>query len=181
MVEGEGSAWADRGFFVVEVACKGAAGDEIEVVVDCDGEGQGVGIEDCTLLSRAISDRLADLLPHPVVDGVEQDPDFALTVMSAGLGQPIRLGRQLRKLMARAQAADKQPRVDLLFKTGRKLTGVVLSGVECGAADELPSRIEVTYEVRELLPGKKRKERVQKQEQVAWNDLKAVTEYFEFK
>lgn len=181
VVEGEGSVWAERGFFVVEVACKGAAGDDIEVVVDCDGEGQGVGIDDCALLSREISDRLVAVLPHPVVEGVEEEPDFSLTVMSAGLGQPIRLGRQLRKLMKRASAADKLPRVDVLFKSGRKLSGVVLNGVKCGAAGETPTAIEVTYEVKELLPGKKRKETVQKEEQLAWDDLKTVTEYFDFK
>lgn len=181
VVEGEGSAWAERGFFVVEVACKGAAGDDIEVVVDCDGEGQGVGIDDCALLSREISDRLVSALPRPVVKGVEEDPDFSLTVMSAGLGQPIRLGRQLQKLITRALAADKLPRVDVLFKSGRKLPGVVLSGVGYGGEEDTPTAIEVMYEVKELLPGKKRKETVQKQEQLAWDDLKAVTEYFEFK
>ena len=45
----------------------------------------------------------------------------------------------------------------------------------------MPTAIEVMYEVKELLPGKKRKETVQKQEQLAWDDLKAVTEYFDFK
>ena len=78
-------------------------------------------------------------------------------------------------------AADKLPRVDVLFKSGRKLSGVVLSGVGYGVEGEVPTAIEVMYEVKELLPGKKRKETVQKQEQLAWDDLKAVTEYFDFK
>ena len=182
VVEGENSAWAEKGFFVVDVLCKGAAGDEIEVSLDCDGEQTGVGIEDCAQISREIGERLVERLPKNTVDGVEQDADFSLTVMSAGLGQPLRLGRQYQKLMRRALERESLPRVDVLFKDGRKLNGAVLCGIGYGGGDaDCPSAIEVMYEVKELLPGKKRKELVEKHEQIALEETKAVTEYFEFK
>ena len=182
VVEGENSAWAEKGFFVVDVLCKGAAGDEIEVSLDCDGEQTGVGIEDCAQISREIGERLVERLPKTTVDGVEQEADFSLTVMSAGLGQPLRLGRQYQKLMRRALERESLPRVDVLFKDGRKLNGAVLCGIGYGGGDaDCPSVIEVMYEVKELLPGKKRKELVEKHEQIALEETKAVTEYFEFK
>ena len=182
VVEGENSAWAEKGFFVVDVLCKGAAGDEIEVSLDCDGEQTGVGIEDCAQISREIGERLVERLPKITVDGVEQETDFSLTVMSAGLGQPLRLGRQYQKLMRRALERESLPRVDVLFKDGRKLNGAVLCGIGYGGGDaDCPSAIEVMYEVKELLPGKKRKELVEKHEQIALEETKAVTEYFEFK
>lgn len=182
VVEGENSAWAEKGFFVVDVLCKGAAGDEIEVSLDCDGEQTGVGIEDCAQISREIGERLMERLPKTTVDGVEQEADFSLTVMSAGLGQPLRLGRQYQKLMRRALERESLPRVDVLFKNGRKLNGAVLCGIGYGGGDaDCPSAIEVMYEVKELLPGKKRKELVEKHEQIALEETKAVTEYFEFK
>ena len=182
VVEGENSAWAEKGFFVVDVLCKGAAGDEIEVSLDCDGEQAGVGIEDCAQISREIGERLVERLPKTIVDGVEQEADFSLTVMSAGLGQPLRLGRQYQKLMRRALERESLPRVDVLFKDGRKLNGAVLCGIGYGGGDaDCPSAIEVMYEVKELLPGKKRKELVEKHEQIALEETKAVTEYFKFK
>ncbi|MCC8062898.1 MAG: hypothetical protein LIO68_06625 [Rikenellaceae bacterium] len=190
VVEGESSPWAERGFFVVDIACKGGAAgvDEIEVAVDGDGtdsEGRllGVGIDDCAVLNREISTKLAEVLPGTVTDGVVEEADFSLTVMSAGLGQPLKLGRQYQKLMRRALAGDALPRVDVLFKDGRKLVGSVLCGIgyDNDAAEDVPSAIEVMYEVKELLPGKKRKEVVERREQVALADTKAVTEHFEFK
>lgn len=188
VVESESSPWAERGFFVVDVVCKaGVAGvDEVEVSVDCDGgDGSrtGVGIDDCAVLNREISAKLAGVLPGTVTNGVEEEADFSLTVMSAGLGQPLKLGRQYQKLMRRALAEDAVPRVDVLFKDGRKLSGAVLCGIgyDNDTQEDVPSAIEVMYEVKELLPGKKRKEAVERREQVALADTKAVTEHFEFK
>ena len=183
VVEGENSSWAERGFFVVEVSCKaGAAGvDEVEIAVDSDGAA-GVGIDDCVKLSREIAEQLRQVLPKTVGPaGEEEDADFAISVMSAGLGQPLKLGRQYQKIMRTALAKDTLPRVDVLFKDGRKLTGVVLNGIGYTDDTQEPSMIEVMYEVKELLPGRKRKETVEKREQIALADTKAVTEYFEFK
>ena len=186
------SPWAEKGFFVVELSCKGSAAgvDEIEVSVDCDGildDGRlrGVGIDDCALLNREIAERLRRVLPKTEGEGGEEEADFSLSVMSAGLGRPIKKGRQYRKLMQNAGLhGDGLPRVDVLFRDGRKLAGIVLCGVgydNAGTEEDAPAAIEVMYEVKELLPGKKRKTPVERRERIALADTKAVTEHFEFK
>lgn len=189
VVESEDSPWAEKGFFVVELSCKASAAgvDEIEVAVDCDGAA-GVGIDDCSLLNREIAEQLRLVLPKTIGSaGEEEDADFSLTVMSAGLGQPLKLGRQYQKLMQRAVSREdgSLPRVDVLFKDGRKLTGVVLCGIGYGVdtEEDVPSAIEVMYEVKELIPDrpKRKYQMVEKREQIALAETKAVTEHFEFK
>lgn len=186
VVESEDSPWAEKGFFVVELSCKASAEgiDEIEVAVDCDGAA-GVGIDDCSLLNREIAEQLRLVLPKTIGSAGEEDADFSLTVMSAGLGQPLKLGRQYQKLMQRAVSGEdgSLPHVDVLFKDGRKLTGVVLCGI--GYTDDVqePSMIEVMYEVKELIPDrpKRKYQMVEKREQIVLAETKAVTEHFEFK
>lgn len=186
MIEGEDSVWGERGFFVVDLACRenGAGGiDETTVTVDCDGmdeEGRmrGVGIDECASLNREIIARLEE--------EYGEEWDGQLTVMSAGLGLPFRMGRQYRKLMQRALAGDTLPRVDVLFRDGRKLTGTVLCGIGYDTDDnkngeDAPSAIEVAYTVRELVPGKKRKTDVERRERILLADTKAVSEHFDFK
>ena len=76
---------AGSDLFVVDVTCSPA--NEVEVLVDSDSS---VAIEDCVELSRAIEASL------------DRDvEDFALTVSSAGIGQPLRMLRQYRRLIGR--------------------------------------------------------------------------------
>ena len=74
---------AEGSLFLVEVNI--TPGNEIEVVIDSDGS---VDIDDCVALSRAIEERLD-----------REEEDFELTVTSAGIGRPLRLLRQYRKLI----------------------------------------------------------------------------------
>lgn len=187
--------WAEKGFFVVEISCKAFAEgiDEVEVVVDCDGVSddgrmRGVGIDDCAALSREIAEQLRRVLPKTVGPaGEEEEADFSLTVMSAGLGRPLKLGRQYRKLMQRAVSEEdgSLPCVDVLFRDGRKLTGVVLCGIgyDNDTEEDVPSAIEVMYEVKELIPDrpKRKYHMVEKREQIVLAETKAVTEHFDFK
>ena len=76
---------AEGSLFLVEVNI--TPGNEIEVVIDSDGS---VDIDDCVALSRAIEERLD-----------REEEDFELTVTSAGIGRPLRLLRQYRKLIGR--------------------------------------------------------------------------------
>lgn len=187
VVESEDSPWAEKGFFVVEFSCKASAAgvDEVDVAVDCDGA-TGVGIDDCSLLNREIAEQLRLVLPKTIGPaGEEEDADFSLTVMSAGLGQPLKLGRQYQKLMQRAVSGEdgSLPCVDVLFKDGRKLTGVVLCGIGYMDDAQEPSMIEVMYEVKELIPDrpKRKYHMVEKREQIVLAETKAVTEHFDFK
>ena len=69
--------------FVVEVRVTPA--NEIVVTVDSDTQ---VGIDRCVELSRSIEEALD-----------RDQEDFELTVMSAGIGQPLKYLRQYRKLI----------------------------------------------------------------------------------
>ena len=71
--------------FVVEVRVSPA--NEIVVTVDSDTQ---VGIDRCVELSRSIEGALD-----------REQEDFELTVMSAGIGQPLKMLRQYRKLIGR--------------------------------------------------------------------------------
>lgn len=159
----------EGGVFLVEVLCKGV-GDEIEVVADADGEAsRSLGIDSCAALSREINAALY------VEFG--EDAEFSLTVMSAGVGQPLKLGRQYRKLMASGSAL-----VDVLFKDGRKLAGTKLMDIHTAAGADIPEFIAVEYEVKELLPGpKKKKGLVTKQERILLAEVKSVCEHLAFK
>ena len=72
--------------FVVE--CTSTPGNDIELTIDSD---TSVGIDACAELSRAIEAELDR----------EEEEDFSLTVMSAGIGSELRSLRQYRKLVGR--------------------------------------------------------------------------------
>ena len=93
--------------FVVDVRV--APGNGIEVVVDSDTQ---VGIDRCVALSRAIEASLD-----------REQEDFELTVTSAGIGQPLRMLRQYRKLIGRE--------VEVVLKEGGKLVATLTAGASC--------------------------------------------------
>ncbi len=71
--------------FLVAIDCHPS--NVIEVVIDSD---TAVPIEKCAELSRAIESGLD-----------REEEDFELTVMSAGIGEPLVLPRQFRKHMGK--------------------------------------------------------------------------------
>lgn len=135
--------------FLVGVAV--SPSNEIEVTVDSDTR---VDIDACVALSRAIEERLD-----------RETEDFSLTVGSAGIGSPLKLLRQYRKLIGRP--------VDIIYKTGLKQTATLL------AADD--STIEIEYQAKETPEGKKRPELVAKRAAVALSDTKSVAEHLDIK
>lgn len=95
--------------FLVEV--RRMPGDEFEVTVDSDGR---VTVDDCIVLSRAIEGRF------------DRDAeDFALTVSSAGIGQPLKVARQYLKLVGKP--------AEVVLTDGTKILGT-LEGFEPGTA-----------------------------------------------
>lgn len=119
---------AGTDMFVVEV--KVSPGNEVEVTIDADTR---VGIDACATLSRAIE------------AGLDRDAeDFALTVASAGIGQPLRLLRQYLKLVGRP--------VDVVFKDGSKRVGKLDAATD--------TQITVEGEVLELQEIKTTKEHI---------------------
>ena len=140
---------AGSDLFVVDVTCSPA--NEVEVLVDSDSS---VAIEDCVELSRAIEASL------------DRDvEDFALTVSSAGIGQPLRLLRQYRRLI------------------GRPVEVVLLSGVKLLAElrDATEESVTLAYEEKVAVEGKKRKQLVETVREYPLSEVKSTREYIDFK
>ncbi len=135
--------------FLVEV--KVSPMNEIEVIVDSD---TGVSIDRCVALSRAIEAAL------------DRDvEDFELSVMSAGIGQPLKLERQYRKAVGHP--------VSVVLKDGMKYTGTL----ESAAAES----ITVVWEERQLVEGKKRRQTVEVRKTFPLSETKSVVRELAFK
>lgn len=135
--------------FVVEVRVSPA--NEIVVTVDSDTQ---VGIDRCVELSRSIEGALD-----------REQEDFELTVMSAGIGQPLKMLRQYRKLIGRP--------VEVILKDGGKIVG--------NLTDASETSIAVEYEERVAVEGKKRKQIVTTRRELSLDEVKATCEYLDFK
>lgn len=135
--------------FVVEVRVSPA--NEIVVTVDSDTQ---VGIDRCVELSRSIEGALD-----------REQEDFELTVMSAGIGQPLKMLRQYRKLIGRP--------VEVILKDGGKIVG--------NLTDASETFIAVEYEERVAVEGKKRKQLVTTRRELSLDEVKSTCEYLDFK
>lgn len=140
---------AGTDLFVVEI--KVSPANEIEVVMDSD---TSLGIDTLAELSRRIEQSL------------DRDAeDFQLTVTSAGIGQPIKLLRQYRKLIGQS--------VEVVLTSGIKLLAVLCEASEDALVLEYPEKVSVE--------GKKRKETVTVRREVPMSDIKTACEYLTFK
>lgn len=135
--------------FVIEVRVSPA--NEIGVTVDSDTQ---VGIDRCVELSRSIEGALD-----------REQEDFELTVMSAGIGQPLKMLRQYRKLIGRP--------VEVILKDGGKIVG--------NLTDASETSIAVEYEERVAVDGKKRKQLVTTRRELSLDEVKSTYEYLDFK
>lgn len=135
--------------FVVEVRVSPA--NEIVVTVDSDTQ---VGIDRCVESSRSIEGALD-----------REQEDFELTVMSAGIGQPLKMLRQYRKLIGRP--------VEVILKDGGKIVG--------NLTDASDDSIVVEYEERVAVEGKKRKQLVTTRRELSLDEVKSTCEYLDFK
>lgn len=135
--------------FVIEVRVSPA--NEIVVTVDSDTQ---VGIDRCVELSRSIEGALD-----------REQEDFELTVMSAGIGQPLKMLRQYRKLIGRP--------VEVILKDGGKIVG--------NLTDASETSIAVEYEERVAVEGKKRKQLVTTRRELSLDEMKSTCEYLDFK
>lgn len=135
--------------FVIEVRVSPA--NEIGVTVDSDTQ---VGIDRCVELSRSIEGALD-----------REQEDFELTVMSAGIGQPLKMLRQYRKLIGRP--------VEVILKDGGKIVG--------NLTDASETSIAVEYEERVAVDGKKRKQLVTTRRELSLDEVKSTSEYLDFK
>lgn len=108
----------------------------------------------CAALSRAVE---ADL--------DREEEDFSLTVMSAGIGSELRCLRQYRRLIGSS--------VEVLLNNGVKLLA------KLDGADE--EGIDLSYEEKQAVEGKKRKQLVKVSKRYAFGEIKYTKEYLDFK
>jgi ribosome maturation factor RimP len=123
----------------------------VEVIVDGDGP---VGIDDCVALSRA-------------VDGAfdREVEDYELTVSSAGVGQPLKVLRQYKKLVGLP--------VEVLLNNGTKIIAELRAAGEEG--------ITLAWEEQVAVEGKKRKEKVERVVEYPFTEVKWTKEWLDFK
>ena len=145
---------ADRelaGTDLFTVSCKCSPMNEVELLIDSDTH---VTIERCVELSRKIE-----------AEFDREVEDFSLTVASAGIGSELKNIRQYRKLIGSS--------VEVLLLSGIK----VLAKLDA-VSDE---GITISYEEKQAVEGKKRKVTVEVTKTYAWEEIKYVKEYLDFK
>ena len=133
------------------VECKATPMGEIELLIDSD---TAVKLEDCAALNRAIE-----------AEFDREVEDYSLMVASAGIGSELKQLRQYKKILGSS--------VEVLLKDGVKVLAKLNDATEDG--------IEISYEEKQLVEGKKRKQTVEVTKTYAWEDVKYVKEYLDFK
>ena len=95
----------------------------------------------------------------------DDEEDFSLTVASAGIGEELKCERQFRKLVGRP--------VEVLLLNGTKIRAL-LDAADAGG-------ITLSYEEKQAIEGKKRKQLVKVVKRYAFSEVKYTKEYLDFK
>ena len=133
------------------VECKVSPMGDIELLIDSD---TAVRLEDCATLNRAIEAELD-----------REVEDYSLMVASAGIGSELQQLRQYKKILGSS--------VEVLLKDGVKVLAKLNDATEDG--------IQISYEEKQLIEGKKRKQTVEVTRDFKWEEIKYVKEYLDFK
>ena len=135
--------------FVVD--CTITTDNTIDIILDSDTR---VSIDACAMLNRAIG------------DAFDRDvEDYSLTVASAGIGEPLKLVRQYKKLVGSS--------VEVLLKSGVKILATL---------DEVTDEnITLSYEEAVVVEGKKKKQMQRTTHTYAYDELKWAKEYLDYK
>ena len=140
-----------QGSDIFVVECKTSPMGEIELLIDSD---TAVKLEDCAALNRAIEAELD-----------REVEDYSLMVASAGIGSELKQLRQYKKILGSS--------VEVLLKDGVKVLAKLNDATEDG--------IQISYEEKQLIEGKKRKQTVEVTKDFKWEEIKYVKEYLDFK
>jgi ribosome maturation factor RimP len=143
--------------FLVEV--KSMPGEEFEIYIDSDS---CVMVEDCITLSRAIESRFD-----------RDTEDFALTVSSAGVGQPLKVARQYKKLVGKS--------AEVLLMDGTKILGTLDGFAETAEGSPDDANITLSYPEKQKVEGKKRPEIVTVTKTFPLSEVKTTKEHIDFK
>ena len=140
---------ADTQLFLIDITCNAA--NEIEVVVDSD---TSVDIDDCVALNDAIEAQLD-----------REVEDYQLTVTSAGVGYPLKVYRQYRKLVGSS--------VDVVLLDGTRIRATLKDATE--------ESITLSYTEKVAQEGKKRKVEQEVVKCYLLAEVKSTKEYLDFK
>ena len=135
--------------FVVD--CTIAPDNTIDLILDSD---TSVSIDTCAMLNRAIG------------EAFDRDvEDYSLTVASAGIGEPLKLVRQYKKLIGES--------VEVLLKSGVKILATL---------DEVSDEaITISYDEAVVVEGKKKKQIQRTTHTYAFDAIKWAKEYLDYK
>ena len=135
--------------FVVD--CTIAPDNTIDLILDSD---TSVSIDACAMLNRAIG------------DAFDRDvEDYSLTVASAGIGEPLKLVRQYRKLVGES--------VEVLLKSGVKILATL--------DDVTEENITLSYDEAVVVEGKKKKQMQRTTHTYSFDEIKWTKEYLDYK
>ena len=135
--------------FVVD--CTIAPDNTIEIILDSDTR---VSIDACAMLNHAIGEKF------------DRDvEDYSLTVASAGIGEPLKLVRQYKKLVGNS--------VEVLLKSGVKILATL--------DDVTEENITLSYDEAVVVEGKKKKQIQRTTHTYAYEEIKWTKEYLDYK
>ena len=122
----------DESFFLVDIIVKGTGGGKMKVLILLDGD-EGVNIDDCADLSRAVGMRVE------AEDLIEQA--YILEVSSPGLDHPLKLNRQYANNVGR--------KLKLQLTDGKQVTGklVEVGEQEIGFEKEVKEKKKTVHQL----------------------------------
>ena len=123
----------------------------IDLVLDSD---TSVSIDACAMLNHAIGEKFN-----------RDEEDYSLTVASAGIGEPLKLVRQYKKLVGES--------VEVLLKSGVKILATL---------DEVSEEtITISYDEAVIVEGKKKKQIQRTTHTYTYDEIKWTKEYLDYK
>lgn len=135
--------------FVVD--CTITPDNTIDLILDSD---TSVSIDTCAMLNHAIGEAFN-----------RDEEDYSLTVASAGIGEPLKLVRQYKKLVGES--------VEVLLKSGIKILATL---------DEVTDEaITVSYDEAIVVEGKKKKQIQRTTHTYSFDEIKWTKEYLDYK
>ena len=138
-----------KDMFVVD--CTITPDNTIDLILDSD---TSVSIDTCAMLNHAIGEAFN-----------RDEEDYSLTVASAGIGEPLKLVRQYKKLVGES--------VEVLLKSGIKILATL---------DEVTDEaITVSYDEAIVVEGKKKKQIQRTTHTYSFDEIKWTKEYLDYK
>ena len=139
----------DTDMFVVDYTI--TPDNTIDIILDSD---TSVSIDTCAMLNHAIGEKFN-----------RDEEDYSLTVASAGIGEPLKLVRQYKKLIGNS--------VEVLLKSGTKILATL--------DDVTEEAITISYDEAIVVEGKKKKQMQRTTHTYSFDEVKWTKEYLDYK